>query len=90
MTDKSNSTRSRATKASAQFRAFRPRVSMAPLGRNRWQIALDGAPTDLIVTCLGEHRWAVNRTSGEIIARDCRSAAKGEDVAAHFLCGSFL
>jgi hypothetical protein len=36
MTDKSKSTRSQATKASAQFRAFRPRVSMAQLDRNRW------------------------------------------------------
>ena len=45
------STRSQAAKAGAQFRAFRRRVTMKPVDSNRWQIELDGAPTELVVTC---------------------------------------
>jgi hypothetical protein len=49
---------------------------------------LDGEPTELVVTCFVEEgRWAVSKTSGEIIARNCPSAAEAEDVAAHYLCG---
>jgi hypothetical protein len=90
MGDKSKSTRTQATKASAQFRAFRRRVTMERVDGKRWQIVLDGAPTELVVTCLREDRWAVSKTSGEIIARSCLSATEAEDVAAHYLCGSLL
>ena len=59
---------------------------MEPIARNRWQIELDGAPTDLVVTRLPEDYWAVSKTSGEIVARNCRSPAEAERVAAHYLC----
>lgn len=88
MSDKSKSNRTQATNASAQFRAFRRRVTMEPVDRNRWQIELDGAPTELVVTCLREDHWAVSKTSGEIIARNCQSATEVERVAAHYLFGS--
>ena len=88
MSDKSKSNRARATKASAQLRAFRRRVTMEPVDRNRWQIELDGAPTELVVRCLRPDHWAVSKTSGEIVARKCRSATEAEQVAAHYLYGS--
>ena len=88
MSDKSQSNRLRATKVSGQFRAFRRRVTMEPIDRNRWQIELDGAPTELVVTCLREDHWAVSKTSGEIIAHNCQSATQAERVAAHYLFGS--
>jgi hypothetical protein len=88
MSDKSQSNRLRATKVSGQFRAFRRRVTMEPIDRNRWQIELDGAPTELVVTCLREDHWAVSKTSGEIIAHNCQSATEAERVAAHYLFGS--
>jgi hypothetical protein len=90
MSDKSKSTRTQAAKASAQFRAFRRRVTIAPVDGKRWQIALDGVPTELVITCVGEDRWAVSKTSGEIVARNCLSATEAEDVAAHYLCASLL
>ena len=43
MSDKSESNRLRASKFSAQFRAFRRRVTVVPVDQNRWQIELDGA-----------------------------------------------
>jgi hypothetical protein len=85
MNDKSKSNHSRAGKANAQLRAFRRRVTMEPAERNRWQIQLDGAPTELVVTCLREDHWVVSKTSGEIIARHCRSAPEAERVAVHHL-----
>jgi hypothetical protein len=88
MSDKSQSNRLRATKASAQFRTFRRRVTMEPVDRSRWQIELDGAPTELVVACLGEDHWAVSKISGEVVARNCQSATEAERVAAHYLFGS--
>ena len=85
MSDKSKSNRLRATKASAQLRAFRRRVTVEPVDGNRWQIQLDGAPTELVVTCLRKDHWAVSKTSGEIVARNCPSATEAERVAAHHL-----
>jgi hypothetical protein len=76
MSDKSQSNRLRATKASAQFRAFRRRVTTKPVDRNYWQIELDGAPTEVVVACLGEDQWVVSKTSGEIIARNSQSATR--------------
>ena len=89
MSDKSNSNHSQANRASAQFRAFRRRVTMAPVDGSRWRVMLDSEPTELIVTCfITEGRWAVSKTSGEIVARNCPSATEAELVAAHYLCGS--
>jgi hypothetical protein len=88
MSDESQSNRLRATKASAQFRAFRRRVTMEPIDHNRWQIELDGVPTELVVACHHEDRWAVSKTSGEIVARNCQSATEAQRVAAHYLFGS--
>jgi hypothetical protein len=88
LSDKSQSNRLRATKTSAQFRVFRRRVTMALVDRNRWQIELDGAPTELVVACLGGDHWTVSKTSGEIIAHNCQSATQAERVAAHYLFGS--
>jgi hypothetical protein len=83
MTDNPKSTRSQGARASAQFRAFRPRVIMEPVDRNRRQVMLDGEPTELVVTCfIEEGRWTVSKTSGEIISRNSPSAAAAEDVAA--------
>jgi hypothetical protein len=61
---------------------------MGPVERNRWQIELDGAPTDMVVSCSAEDRWAVSKTSGEIVARNCQSATEAELVAAHYLFDS--
>ena len=85
MSDKPKSNRFRATKGSAQFRAFRLRVNMAPFDRNCWRIQLDGAPTELVVRRIREHHWSVSKTSGAIVARNCQSAPEAEDVAAHYL-----
>jgi hypothetical protein len=67
------------------LRAFQRRVTIEPVDRNRWQIELEGAPTELVVTCLHENHWTVSKTSGEIIAGNCRSATEAESVAAHHL-----
>jgi hypothetical protein len=85
MSDKSKSNHSRAGKANAQLRVFQRRVTKEPVDRNRWLIELDGAPTELVVTCLREDHWVVSKTSGEIIARNCRSATEAERVAVHHL-----
>ena len=85
MIDEPKSNRLRATKGSAQLRAFRLRVNMTPFDRNCWRIELDGAPTELVVTCRRENQWEVRKASGEIVGRDCRSAAEAESVAAHYL-----
>ena len=85
MSDRSKSNHSRAGKANAQLRVFRRRVTIEPVDRNRWQIELEGAPTELVVTCLREDQWTVSKTSGEIIAGNCRSATEAESVAAHHL-----
>ena len=66
MSDKPRSNHSRAGKANAQLRAFQRRVTIEPVDRNRWQVKLDGAPTELVVMCLRENQWAVSKTSGEI------------------------
>jgi hypothetical protein len=76
---------SRAGKANAQLRAFQRRVTIEPVDRNRWQVKLDGASTELVVMCLRENQWAVSKTSGEIVARNCRSATEAERVAVHHL-----
>ena len=83
MSVKSN--HSRAAQASAQLRAFQRRVAMESIGRNRWEIQLDGAPTDLVVACLSEDHWVVSKTSGEIVARNCNSATEAQGVAAQYL-----
>ena len=85
MSDKPKSNHSRAAKANAQLRVFRRRVTIEPVDRNRWQIELEGARTELAVTCLREDHWTVSKTSGEIIASNCRSAAEAERVAVHHL-----
>ena len=85
MSDKSKSNHSRAGKANAQLRAFQRRVTMEPVDRNCWQIELDGARTELVVTCLRENHWTVSKTSGEILARNCRSVTEAERVAVHHL-----
>ena len=85
MSDKPKSNRMRATQASAQLRAFLRRITMEPVDRNRWQIELDGAPTELVVRCLRPDHWEVSKTSGEIVARNCPSATEAERVAAHYL-----
>ena len=85
MSDKSKSNRSRAAQVNAQLRAFQRRVTMEPVDRNRWQIELDGAPTELVVWCLRQNHWVVSKTSGEIVARNCPSATEAERVAAHYL-----
>ena len=85
MSDKPQSNRLRATQASAQLRAFLRRVTMELVDRNRWQIELDGAPTELVVRCLRPDHWAVSKTSGEIVARNCQSATEAKRVAAHYL-----
>jgi hypothetical protein len=85
MSDKSKSNHSRAGKANAQLRVFQRRVTKEPVDRNRWLIELDGAPTELVVTCLRENHWVVSKTSGEILARNCRSATEAERVAVHHL-----
>ena len=83
--DNAISNRGRASKASAQFRSFRRRVTMKPVDGTHWQIALDGAPTELVVTCRREDDWVVSKTPGDIIARNCRSPTEAERVAAHYL-----
>ena len=88
MTAKSQSNHSKAAKANVQFRAFRRRVTMVPVDRNRWQIELDGAPTELVVTCSRENHWVVSITSGRLVARNCLSATEAEGVAAHHLFSS--
>ena len=85
MSDKSKGNHSRAGKANAQLRAFRRRITMEPTDRNRWQIQLDGAPTEFVVACLREDHWVVSKTSGEIIAPNCLSASDAQGVAAHYL-----
>jgi hypothetical protein len=85
MNDKPRSNRSRATKGSAHFRAFQGRVTMEPVDRNNWQIELDGAPTELVVTRVRENHWVVSVTSGRLVARNCLSATEAERVAAHHL-----
>ena len=85
MSDRFKSNHSRAGKANAQLRVFRRRVTIEPVDRNRWQIELEGAPTELVVTCLREDHWAVSKSSGEILARNCRSASEAERVAVHHL-----
>ena len=85
MSDKPGSNRLRASKFGAQFRAFSRRVTVVPVDQNRWQIELDGAPTELVVICRRENQWEVHKASGEIVGRDCRSAAEAEGVAAHYL-----
>jgi hypothetical protein len=89
MSEKPKSNHSQAAKANVQFRAFRRRVTMESADSNCWRIMLDGKLTDLIVTCfIHDGRWAVSKTSGEIVARNCRSATEAEDVAVHYLCSS--
>ena len=89
MSEKPKSNHAQAGKANARFRAFRRRVTMEPIDSNHWQMMLDGKLTDLIVTCsIHDRRWEVSKASGEIIARNCRSAAEAQDVATHYLCGS--
>ena len=85
MSDKSKSNHSQAAKATAQLRAFQRRVTIEPVDYNRWQVKLDGASTELVVTCLRENHWAVSKTSGEIVARNCRSMTEAERVAVHHL-----
>ena len=85
MSDKPKSNRLRATQATAQLRAFLRRVTMESVDRNRWQIELDGAPTELVVRCLRPDNWAVSKTSGEIVARNCQSATEAKRVVAHYL-----
>jgi hypothetical protein len=58
---------------------------MGPVDGARWQIELDGAPTELVVTCRREDHWAISKTSGEIVAYICRTATEAERVAAHHL-----
>jgi hypothetical protein len=85
MSDKPESNRSRATRTNFQLRAFRRRVTVKPADRSRWEIQLDGAPTELVVACLHQDHWVVSKTSGEIIARTCRSATEAQGVAAQYL-----
>jgi hypothetical protein len=88
MSEKPKSNRSQGARAYVQFRALRRRVTMEPVDSTRWRIMLDGKLTDLIVTCSIHDGCAVNKESGEIIARNCRNATEAVDVASHYLCGS--
>jgi hypothetical protein len=58
---------------------------MEPAGRNHWKILLNGAPTELVIARIYEDHWVVSKTSGEIIARNCRSATEAQGVAAQYL-----
>jgi hypothetical protein len=88
MSEKPKSNRSQGARAYAQFRALRRRVTKEPIDSHGWRIMLDGKPTHLIVTSSIHDGWAVSKASGEILARNCRSATEAEDVAAHYLCDS--
>jgi hypothetical protein len=82
------SNRSQGARAYVRFRALRRRVTVEPIDSHRWRIMLDGRPTDLMVTSSIHDGWALSKTSGEMLARNCRSATEAEDVAAHYLCDS--